>query len=62
MLPIPPDPSQAQVPLVTKNAQELVEWWKRYFYYCPNPTCWYYQNYGVAFMSRNVEVDILVGR
>lgn len=62
MLPIPGDPSQAQVPLVTKNASEFIEWHKRFFYYCANPNCYYYQTYKVAYMSRLVEVDILVGR
>jgi hypothetical protein len=62
MLPIPGNPALAQVPLVTKDAREMIEWHKRYFYYCSNPNCWYYQNHGVAFMSRKVEVDILVGR
>jgi hypothetical protein len=62
MLLIPPDPSQAKVPLVVNNAKEFIEWWKRYFRYCANLNCSYYQSNGVAYMSRKVEVDILVGR
>ena len=63
MLPIPGDPSTAQVPLIFKHASELVTGgYQTYFRYCPNPNCQYYLDNGVGFISKHVEVDILVGR
>jgi hypothetical protein len=62
MLPIPPDPSQTVVPIVPKTAPEFIESWRQYFRYCANPSCPYYLSNGVAYMSKKVEVEILVGR
>jgi hypothetical protein len=62
MQPIPPDPSKATVRIVPQTAPEFVERFRRYFYYCANPSCWYYASNGVAFLSQKVVVDILVGR
>lgn len=62
MQPIPPEPSKTTVRIVPQTAPEFVERFRWYFYYCANPQCWFYQNNGVAYMSRKVVVDILVGR
>jgi len=63
MLSIPGDPSTAVVPLLIKHASELVTaGYQTYFTYCPNPQCQYFLDKGVAYMSRRVPVDILVGR
>jgi hypothetical protein len=68
MYPIPADPSQAKdlggnpIRLLTQAATELVEWWKRYFRYCPNPTCSYIKQWKVAYMQQRVETEIQVGR
>jgi hypothetical protein len=63
MQPIPPDPSTALVPLVMKTAYELMhDGWQGYFRYCPNSACPYLAANGVGYISKKVEVDILVGR
>jgi ribosomal protein S27E len=59
MNPIPPDPSQALIPLVVKRATELImDGWKEYFYYCANAVCPYYLESGTAYMQKQVQVDI----
>ena len=72
MWPIPGDPSQAKDrngnPIVLQGldganaSSQLIEQFKRYFMYCPSPTCSYYLENGFAFVSRRVETEIQVGR
>ena len=65
---IPADPSIAKgmdgnlITLITNVATEMIESWKRYFMYCPNPNCSHYVQTGYAHMQRRVETEIQVGR
>jgi hypothetical protein len=65
---IPQDPSTAKdrngnpIVLNPNSAPQWIESRKRYFMYCPNPTCTFIVEYGFAFTQRRVEVDFQVGR
>jgi hypothetical protein len=65
---IPQDPSQAKdrngnpITLLVNSGPQLIEEFKRYFMYCPNPECSYYAENGHAYWQRRVETDIQVGR
>jgi hypothetical protein len=65
---IPQDPGTAKdtygnpMVLNPNTAVQWIELRKRFFMYCPNPTCSHYLENGYAYTQRRVEVEIQVGR
>lgn len=59
---IPCPPSTASVRLLPQSADDMMERFSDYFYYCPNGSCPFLVENGYAFMQKRVQTEFLIGR